>query len=326
MQIILDTVLPVFGVVLVGYFATRAHWFDDAAIKGLSLFAFSFAIPMMLFRSMARTELPDAVPWGFLLSYYSSAFSIWALAMLAGGALFKRKLDGMVMVGLCACFGNSVMIGVPLVLTTFGEVASVPMFLIIAFRAAVFLSVGTLLLELARGSRDGLRRLPGNILHGMATNPIIVGLALGFSVALSGFSLPGPVDRIANLIAVAAAPASLFAMGATLTQYRVAGNLPESSLLVVLKLVAQPLLYWVYSHYVFEVDPFYAKVGLLMAALPVGANPYLFAQRYGVGVASTTTTIFLSTGASVLTLSVVLLLVSDGIGATIPLPPLPALR
>src|SRR6056297_2372185 len=58
-----DILLPVFGIVALGFAAARLGWFDDAAREGLSHFVFTFAIPVLLFRTLAGTQLPHTLPW-----------------------------------------------------------------------------------------------------------------------------------------------------------------------------------------------------------------------------------------------------------------------
>ena len=59
MSILLDIVVPVFGLVGLGYAAAMAGLFDAERLKGLAYFAFGFAIPALLLRSMARMELEE---------------------------------------------------------------------------------------------------------------------------------------------------------------------------------------------------------------------------------------------------------------------------
>lgn len=309
MQVILDIILPVFGVMLIGYGAARLGFFSETACAGLTTFVFNFAIPVMLFQSLATTELPPVLPWGHLLSFYLGAAVVAVLGMAVGRVVRKRALDGQGIVGLTAGYGNTVLIGVPLVLTAFGDAATLPLFLIIAFHSAVLITSGTVIVELAQGSRAGLRKLPLNLFKAFATNPIIVGLMAGLVAAALSWPLPKPVDDISRLLGTAAAPCALFAMGAALPQYRIAGNVLESSLVATLKLAVHPLLVWLLASYVFTVDPLHKQVAVILAATPVGANAYLLAARYDVGTATTTTSVFLTTGASLITLSIVLLLV-----------------
>ncbi|MCB1955113.1 MAG: AEC family transporter [Rhodocyclaceae bacterium] len=53
-------------------------------------------------------------------------------------------------------------------------------------------------------------------------------------------------------------------------------------------------------------------MAVMLAALPSGITPYLFAQRYQVFMASSRTTILLSTSFSAITLSVLVLWLVPG--------------
>ena len=74
------------------------------------------------------------------------------------------------------------------------------------------------------------------------------------------------------------------------------------------KLAVLPLLVWLAGRYVFSLDPLWLTVATLNAALPAGANVYLVAQLYRTGVGLATNAVVVSTAASVVSLSVCLLL------------------
>ena len=308
----LAIITPVFGVMLLGFIAARLKWFDDTANRGLSLFVFNFAIPPMLFRNLSQADLPAHLPWGYLLSYFLVAFSLFGLSYWSTRRYAGRHHQGASICALSACYGNSVLMGIPLTLTAFGEQATVPLFLLLAMQSPLLMPTVTVALELGRGKP---LQVAVSALRGLFSNPIIVALLLGFTWNLLSLPVPAPVNELTRLLGQAATPCALFATGAALSQYRIAGNLAESLWLVSVKIILQPLLVWLLAAYVFQLPPLWTAVAVLIAALPTGVNAYLFAQRYKVGIATATTTIFLSTTLSLLTLPVVLWL----LGATTPL-------
>ena len=308
MALILDIILPVFGLVVLGFGAAKAKWFDEGAIRGLSLFVFNFAIPVMLFRTLAQVELPASIEWGFLLSYFLGAFIVFGLGMASAGLLFGRPLEAQGAAGLAAGYSNTVLLGIPLILTAFGDAAALPVFLLVAFHSLLLLPAGTAVIEAGRGRGEGLRRLPMVTAVGMAKNPIVVGLALGLVFNLLDISIPGPIDTIAETLGQAALPCATFAMGASLALYRIAGSLAESAVLIGLKIFVHPLLVWLLATQIFDVTPLSASVAVVMAALPTGVNAYLFAHRYGVGLAQAATAVLVSTGITIGTLSLLLFL------------------
>jgi malonate transporter len=281
--------------------------FDDQAAKALASFVFYFAIPVLLFRSMATNELPKEIAWGYLLSYYAGVLVVWVLGMGIGRFLLGAEPDRSIIHGMGAAFGNTVLLGIPLVLASFGDQASLPLYLLLAFHSTIMYTTVTVLLEAARGGGTDLRHLLVSAARGLAFNPILLGLIAGILWNLAGLGIPGPVDRWMALLSAAAVPCALFSMGASLRAYRILGALRPALVMIVLKLVAHPLLTLTFATFVFSVPPLWTKVAVILAALPVGVNVYLFGNRYGCGQAEAATAILLSTIISVVTLSLLLL-------------------
>jgi len=306
MASVLEVVLPVFGILFLGYGAAWGGWFDEGAQRGLGLFVFNFAIPILLFRTLAQASLPPEPPWGLLLSYYLGTVGVFVAGMLGARLLGHRALDMQAIVGFAGCFSNTVQIGMPLILKALGERAALPLFLVIAFHGLLLITLLTVVMELARGSTGSLRRLPLNTARGLLGNPIIVGLLAGLGYNLLDLPLPAALDRIAGTMGEAVVPCALFSMGAGLSRYRIAGSLREAVLLVGLKNVLHPLLVYQLATRVFALNELWLMVTVLLAALPIGVNPFLFAQRYQVGAPAVTTAIVLSTALSVATLSALL--------------------
>lgn len=308
METIIDIILPVFGVVAVGFVAAKMKLFDRSATRGLSLFVFNFAIPVLLFRSLSATPLPSDIEWGFLISYYAGAFFVFGLNMVIAGQGFRRRLDEQGIFGLSAAFSNTVLLGIPLVLTTYGDEALLPLFLIIAVHGLVMFPTVTLIIEGSRGQGVGKLAIIKATLLGLARNPIIWGLLVGLLFNRMGWSIPGAADDITALLARAALPCALFAMGASLAWFKVAGHVNQALITVMLKLVVHPLVVWLLATFVFDLDPMWIGVAVLLAAAPTGVNVYLFAQRYGVCIGSSATTVLVGSVLSVFTIAGVLLL------------------
>jgi malonate transporter and related proteins len=294
-----------------GYAATFTRVFDEAAARALASFVYYFAVPVLLFRSMATTELPEHFAWGYLLSYYIGVALVWALAMAIGRLILEVPADQSAIHGFGAGFGNTVLLGIPLVLTAFGEPATVPLYLLLAFHSTVTYTAVTLLLETARGGARFGRTLV-NALKGLATNPILCGLVAGILYNLTGLGLARAIDGWTALVAAAAVPCALFSVGAGLRAFRIRGALPAAMVMCAGKLILHPLLVYGLAVWVFAVPPLWTQVAVVIAALPVGVNVYVFANRYGVGQAEAASAILLSNLASLLTLSA--LLVALGVG------------
>jgi predicted permease len=286
--------------------------FDEAAAAALASFVFFFAIPVMLFHNMATTALPDNIAWGYLGSFYLGVAFTYVLGVVIARGLFGGSFERQAIVGFGCTFGNTVLLGIPVVLTGFGEQAGLPLFLLLAFHSSVLFTAITIILEAGGGGREKLRGLPAKAFRGLAGNPILWGLLGGIAFNLLGLTLPGAVERWTGLVAGAAVPCALFSMGASLRAYRITGALQPALVMVALKLVVHPLAVWALATLVFEVPPLWAKVAIVIAAMPVGVNVYLFGVRYQAGQAESATAILLSSIFSVATLSAVLLWLGAG--------------
>lgn len=306
MQVLVDIIAPVFGLLVFGYAATFTKVFDTAAGRGLAAFAFWFAIPVMLFRNMAGQALPEVLPWGYLVSYYGAALVLFALGMALSRRLFRAPLEEQAIMGFGGSYGNVVLLGTPLVLTAFGPAATLPFFLILSLHSVLMFAVVTVVIELGRGSRGELRQLPRRVALGLATNPIPMALVAGLAFRALGLTLPVALDKWAALIGGAAGPCALFAMGASLRAYRIGGALPRAGLMMLLKMALHPLLVWLLATRLFAVPPLWVAVAVVTAAMPVGVNTYLFAERYGIGQAESAAAILISTALSILTLALIL--------------------
>jgi malonate transporter and related proteins len=138
---------------------------------------------------------------------------------------------------------------------------------------------------------------------------IFAGLAWSELTALvPGLATPVAIDRILQALATAAPPCGLIMAGASLAHVGLKEHWQGAAIATFFKLAILPLMVWTAGHYLFTLDPLWLTVATLNAALPAGANVYMVAQLYRTGVGLATNAVVISTGASVFTLSIVLLL------------------
>lgn len=310
MTVVLEIILPVFGILALGYLAARSGAFDDSANRGLALFVFAFALPLLLFQAIASAQLPASIPWAFLAAYYGGTLVTMALAMACARWLFGRTLEAQAVIALSAGFSNTSMLGIPLILTAFGTQAALPMFILLAVHGIILLSFVTTLIETGRGSGQGALAMARATLGGLATNPIILGLAAGLVANLAGAKIPSVIEAITKPLGGAAVPCALFALGASMSRFHISGRLAEPLMTSAFKTLVHPAIVWLLATQLFDLPALWTAVAVTLAALPSGITGYLFAQRYDVCVETSATSILVSTLASAVTLTgLVILLV-----------------
>ncbi len=291
----IGVILPAFGLIAVGFLAVRTGLVSERAGDGISEFVYTLAIPCLIFRTLARAEIPVVQPWGYWIAYFLGVAVVWGLAMAIAARLFRASAQETVLAGFSAGQSNTVMVGVPIILRAYGDEGAVPLFLLIAVHLPIMVAVASVLIE-GRGAS------PLGIARRLIVNPIIVAILVGSAARPFVAFIPDPLWRVVELIGSAAIPCALFAMGSALHRYGLRAGLPLPGVISALKLVVHPLIVFWLATRVFTMPPAWAGVAVLFAACPTGVNAYLLAERYRQGVALTASAVSLSTMLAIVTM------------------------
>lgn len=315
MASVLSIVLPAALVTLVGWLIVRFGALSTEGARGLSDYTFNVAFAALLFRVM-RDVRPQDLDVDILLAYFGGALVVWAIASAVGRFVFRLDGAERAMMGMGSTFSSNGILGIPLVLTAWGEPGLVPLLIVIALHSGILLSLCSVLIEWHRGGEGGstLPRRLGRMFLAILRQPVLIaillGLAWGMVAREFGLALPGPVERALKWIGDSAVPCGLIVLGASLAGIRLAGDLPQIAATTAMKLLLQPFCVWLLAHHVFALPPLATAVLTLTAALPSGANVYMMAQRYGVFLQRATSIVLVSTALSVVSLSVLLALLT----------------
>ena len=280
MQALVGVILPVFIVIGFGYLAVWRGWFGTAGVEGLMTFAQKFAIPCLLFAAIARLDLGQSFDWRLLLSFYAGAFGAFLLGLGGARLIFGRSWEDAIAIGFCALFSNSVLLGLPITERAFGTEALSGNFAIVALHSPFCYGIGITAMEVVRARGRSGAAVTGKVLRAMFSNTLLMGIAAGFAVNLSGLPIPGPVNDALDLMVRAALPAALFGLGGVLVQYRPEGDMRTILYVCAVSLMAHPLItYGMGRGLGLSVDAL--RSGVVTAAMAPGVNAYIFANMYG---------------------------------------------
>lgn len=299
MQALLDVVLPVFLVIGAGYLAVWRGWFSQSGVDGLMRFSQQFAIPCLLFAAIARLDLGQNFDWRLLLGFYGGALSGFVLGMLGALLIFRRDPEDAVAIGFCCLFSNSLLLGLPITERAYGADALAANYAIIAVHSPFCYGIGITVMEIVRARGQIGMAVPGKVLRAMLSNALILGIALGFAVNLTGLPLPGPLWDGLDLITRAALPAALFGLGGVLVQYRPEGDLRVIAWVCAISLVVHPVITRGLGMALVLPDPA-LRSAVITAAMAPGINAYLFANMYGRARRVAASAVLIGTAASIL--------------------------
>ena len=306
---VLYKLLAIMATVAMGWLAARLGWLKRIAVDGagaasgsdpvriLSSVAFTLFVPALLFRTMVRQDL-SALPWRVLAAYFvpallcTLAFYAWQrrAGLQPAAAPATRTV--------AAVYGNAVQLGIPMAAALYGETGLALHLALVSLHGVVLLTLLTVLVEadLARDKgqtsrRDTLRMMLRNSLIHPVVLPVLAGLAWN----LTGLGLHPVLDQTLLGLGSAAVPVCLVLIGVTLATYGARGGLPSALRVSAFKLLLMPALVLVVARYGFGLSGVPLAVLVMMAALPVGSNAIIFAQRYGTLEGEVTLAILAST-------------------------------
>lgn len=301
---VLLVVAPVFALIVVGYLAATVRLLSEGSHRTLAEFAFGIAVPALLLKTLATARFPAVSPLRVWAAYFGALAVTWMAATTIARLVLRRPPADGATISMGAVYGNIVMLGIPLSLAAFGPQAAGPMALILAINTPILWLVGTMQIGYAQhGGGETRKRQLLALASDLVRNPIVLGIAGGLLLRIAEVKLHPIADGTLSLIAQAGVPASLVALGASLRQFRIQGQSATLVSLVLLKLLLMPLVAWWLAFEVFALPPTAASVVVLFAAMPAGANVYLFANRYRSVVDSVSGAIALGTLISALTAS-----------------------
>jgi malonate transporter and related proteins len=306
LQTILNTALPFFALIFCGYGAGRLKLLSEASIAGVNAFVFYFALPAFIFNLLATSPLADVVNGPFVAAYLGTGLVVFAAAAVLGYLLFEVGRSEAALQGSAAVLGNTGYMGIPLVAAAFGDRAAIPLVLGLTLEATVLIPLTIILVEAQKGLARGWSHLLGSVAGAMVRNPIIIAIFTGVLVSAASLGLPTPIENFTDLLGRAAGPCALFALGATLTSFPISTGISEVSYMTFFKLLIHPAAIWFATTRLFDVDPLWATVAILCAALPVAANVFIVAKQYDTYVERVSSAILVSTAISVVTVSALL--------------------
>jgi len=301
----------IFAVVAIGWGAAKSGRLGSGdPARVLAGAAFYVFVPALLFRTSARIEF-ERLDVRILLAFFAPTVAVLGAVYLflrlrpAGG----REPAAPSVRAITASFGNAVQVGIPLAAALYGEAGLALHITLVSLHALILLTVLTALVELdlARAERrtaaggPRLLRTLATTVRNTVIHPVILPVLAGLAWNASGLALPAFVDEILLTLGQAVVPLCLVLIGVSLAHYGVKGAVRGAAGLTLVKLVLQPLAVLAFARFALGLTGVPLAIVVMMAALPVGSNALIFAQRYRALEGETSTAIVVSTLAFVVT-------------------------
>lgn len=307
-------IIPFFSLIFFGYAAARRNWVPPAAVPAFNGFLLYFAVPALLFRFASTAAFTEIMNGRFFIAYTLAGLVTLFCVLAFARSVMGARLRDASFYGLAASATNIGYLAIPLLVALLGASAAAPAMLATVAEMTIVASVAVALSQLDSTRSTGWRKALTDAMARAAVNPFVISIAVGTAFSALRWRLPTPMEEIMNLLANAAGPSALFAIGVSLYRPGATQGVSLIALPVAGKLILHPLVVWL-ALLAFGLDRFTITAGVLTAVLPTAGWVFIFAQRYESDVARISTALVVSTALAAITFSALVWYLDLGIAA-----------
>ena len=295
----LEIILPVLFVIALGFGAGRTKQFDSDQVAGLNALVLNFALPALLFVSIAGA--PRAVLFAeapFVLALLIAGLGLFVMVALISVFVLRHSVGAAAIQAACVSLANVAFAGTPILTPLFGKVS-----LVSIATAALVLNVTIVpsmvtMLEYDRqraagGASGSLGALIGRSLANSFKQPYVWAPLLAMVLVLLGVSVPTEIDNMLALIGSATAGVALFVSGIILAAFRITITL-EIIANTLGKAVVQPAIMALLVTAFMVAQPLRSE-GIIICTLATAVLTPMIAVRYKVYEAQAASTFLLTT-------------------------------
>lgn len=274
----LSVTLPIFFTIVIGYLLKQIHLLNDEFVRVCNKFNFKVTLPALLFLDLYKEDFSAVWDTKYVLFCFIVTL-ICIFVILCAGILLCRDKAIVGEFVQASYRGSAAVLGLAFIQNIYGSatiaplmiIGSVPLYNVMAVLVLSFTGPGEHTLDKARLKAS---------LKGVITNPIILSIAAGMLVSLSGIHLPMLVTKTCSNLSVLATPLALIALGAGFEGRKALKMLTPTFVAAFVRLFLQCAIFF----------PIAIKLGfrgeqmvslLIMLGAPTTPSSYIMAKNMG---------------------------------------------
>ena len=304
-MLVLNSLFPVFTLVVLGVLLKRYGFTDAAFLQRSDRLIYYICFPVMLFWKVGAATQTGNIAWKFNLVTTGVVVTMFLISTLA----ISSFRIGSYQAGSFSqsCYRFNTYIGVAIILNGFGEEGLALFGVLISLVIPIIncFAVSVLIWYSGQEMDQGKRlKVLGRAL---AANPLILGCLAGILYSKTLGTFPVFINNTLSLLSMVTLPMALLSIGGALSFNGVRNGLGISLLASALKLLVLPLLGYC-AYRIAGIDGVAFKVGMVFFSLPTSTAIYVLSSQLNSDTELASSAIVLSTMLSFLSLSVALLL------------------
>lgn len=236
----LNATVPIFLVMVLGYILKQIGMFTEEFCSVANKYVFQVALPVLLFRDIAATDLYSDFKGSFVI-YCAGVTIVMFLGIwfLAAKFMPDKTMVGAFVQG--AARSSVAVLGIAFVQNIYGDPGLTPLMIVSAVPLFNIFSVVILTFSAGGGQHDkaAIRRAFINV----CKNPIILGILAGVPFSLLQVELPSIPAKVVESIASTATPIALLCVGAGFEGTKALAKIRPTILATAVKLVILPAVF-----------------------------------------------------------------------------------
>ena len=286
---------PFIFITLIGFIFGKFKVFDLSHAKVFNLFLFYVAVPALIIKFVAQSEIGQ-VDLKQIVSYFLMQASLGFLTFFITKKFFIIFVPESIIWALMVALSNHVTLLLPITKIYFGTEVITQVTSIILMDGVILLSVIAFFLELTTKKDIKLSTFIKNVTF----NPMILSILIGVLLFIFNININDtPVDYVLSVLAACVSPVGLFAIGITLSFYakKVINKLTAS--ISILKLVVSPIILLIIGFIFFDAGvPEKIPGAFFVSVAPCGHTAIVLCSAYNVNPENIIKALFISTFAS----------------------------
>lgn len=284
--------MPVFLMMVLGFFLRRIGLIDDGFASKLNKLVFNITLPVLLFHQLGTTDFVHAWDSRFVLfCFVVTAVTIALVWFLSSWIKSLPERGEFVQ---AAYRSSAAILGIAYMQNMYGDASMAPLMIIGSVPLYNILAVIVLTLTAETVEPANKDQIFRKTFLSIMKNPIILGVVFGLLWSLSGLEFPHILDKTLVDIGSVSTPLGLLAMGASVELSKVSGAMKDSLIAVFIKLFGCCILFLPLALWMGFRGAQLVAI-LIMLGSPTTVSSYIMARNMGHEGVLTSNSVILAT-------------------------------
>ncbi len=275
MIIILNSLFPVFAIILFGYFAKHYKFLESGFWHSCERLSYYILLPILLYLSIATgsykdiTVLTDMIKTGIL------SLIITCLLVFCCKYIFNISSQDFTSITTGTICPNGAFIGIPIAIAIFGKEYLATYALLLGCLSITSNAIAVIILSYYSHNSGNVFIC---VIKRTIRHPQIIACLLGIISSYMEINLPKSIFSTLEIISKAAIPMGLIIVGGALDIKAIRGSWNHIYLTSFLKLAIYPIVS-LFCIKLFNISSIQAKMLMLYSSLPTGTATYLLVKN-----------------------------------------------